>query len=218
MKNKNKYLEKIWEQVPVDYYHKGVLKNIGQRYWHFRKYEIIKNIVKDYCPERILDVGSNGGDLTSKIAKLFPNSMTYAIDAYEKVIIYAKSRHPEVNFLRADAQKLPFKSNYFDLIFCLETLEHILFPQRALKEIRRCLRKNGAVVISMDSGSLLFSFIWFFWIKFGAGKVWRNSHLRKFNKNKLREMIINEGFKIKNEIVSHFGMCVTFEVSKDEKK
>lgn len=218
MKNENKNLEKIWEQVPVDYYNKGVSRNIGQRYWHFRKYEVIKNIVKNHSPEKILDVGSNGGDLTAKIAKLFPDSKTYAIDAYEKAVIYAKKLHPEVYFRRADAQKLPFKSDYFDLIFCLETLEHILFPQKALREIGRCLKKNGEAIIPMDSGSFLFSFIWFFWIKFGAGKVWKNSHLHKFNKKKLKEMILNEGFKIKKEIVSHFGMSVTFEITKDEKK
>jgi len=207
-------LEKIWKQVPVDYYEKGVVKNLGQRYWHKQKFLVIKKLLVDFIPKKILDIGSNGGGLTAKIADLFPKAKTTGIDVYEKSVIYASSLYPNITFLVADGQNLPFKTNNFDLILCLETLEHVVDPNKTLSEIKRCLAKNGRAVISMDSGNLLFRIIWFFWIRFGKGRVWNGSHLTHFNRKILKEMILKNGFFVENEVVSHFGMAVTFRLKK----
>ncbi len=209
--NKNG-LEKIWRQVPVDYYEKGIAENLGQRYWHGQKFLIIKKLLAGFSPRRILDIGSNGGDLTAKIAGLFPKAKTTGVDVYQSSVSYASSRHPSVSFLVADGQNLPFKRSRFDLIFCLETLEHVEDPGEALSEIKRCLIKDGRAIISMDSGNLLFKIIWFFWTRFGKGKVWNGSHLTHFNKKTLKETILKNGFLIEQEIVSHFGMAVTLQL------
>ena len=207
-------LEKIWSQVPVDYYEKGIVRNLGQRYWHKQKFLVIKKLLADFFPGKILDIGSNGGGLTAKIANLFPKAKTVGIDVYEKSVFHASSLHPNITFLVADGRNLPFKNNHFDLILCLETLEHVVDPNKTLLEIKRCLTKNGRAVISMDSGNLLFRIIWFFWIRFGKGRVWRGSHLTHFNKKILKEIILKNGFLIEREIVSHFGMAVTLQLKK----
>lgn len=206
--------EKIWSQVPVDYYEKGIIGNLGQRYWHEQKFLTVKKLLTGFSPQKILDIGSNGGGLTAKIAGLFPKAKTTGVDVYPKVVSYALARHPSVSFLVADGQNLPFKTNQFDLIFCLETLEHVADPARVLSEIKRCLAKDGRAIISMDSGNLPFRIIWFFWTRFGKGKVWRGSHLTHFNKKILKEMIIKNGLLIEREVVSHFGMAVTLRLKK----
>lgn len=207
-------LEKIWRQVPVDYYEKGIAENLGQRYWHGQKFLVIKKLLVGFSPRKILDIGSNGGGLTAKISGLFPKAKTIGVDVYEKAVFYASARYPDISFLVADGQNLPFENDYFDLIFCLETLEHMANPVRTLQEIRQCLKKNGQVIISMDSGNLLFRIIWFFWTRFGKGKVWRGSHLTHFNKKILKEMILKNGLLIEREVVSHFGMAVTLKLKK----
>jgi len=207
-------LEKIWRQVPVDYYEKGIARNWGQRYWHGQKFLVIKKLLAGFSPQKILDIGSNGGGMTAKIAGLFPRSKTIGIDVYSKAVAYASARYPNISFLVADGQNMPFENNQFDIIFCLETLEHVSDPAKVLFEIKRCLVKNGRVVISMDSGNLLFRIIWFFWIRFGKGKVWSGSHLTHFNKRLLEKMILENGFLIEREIVSHFGMAVTLMLKK----
>lgn len=47
-----------------------------------------------------------------------------------------------------NAEKLPFKNNQFDLILCLETLEHTKRPWKIAQEIIRTLSINGIVLIS----------------------------------------------------------------------
>jgi len=48
----------------------------------------------------------------------------------------------------ADAEKIPFRDNSFDLIICLETLEHIKRPWVVVKEIERVLTQDGTVITS----------------------------------------------------------------------
>src|SRR3989344_9347882 len=51
-------------------------------------------------------------------------------------------------FINADALKLPFKSNSFDLIFCSSIIEHLKKPKNMLLEIRRILKNSGLCYLS----------------------------------------------------------------------
>lgn len=206
--------ELIWQKVPVDYYEKGVKKNIGQRLWHNQKFLAITKIVEGLKAEKILDVGSNGGILTSKISNLYPKAKVTGIDVYDKAVKYAGEKHPQIKFLVADAQSLPFKNNEFDLIFCLETLEHIVLPQKVLGEMKRCLTASGRIIVSMDTGNILFTILWFFWTTFGNGKVWQGSHLYHFTRTTLKKMIAKQDLIIEKEIISHLGMATTLRLKK----
>jgi len=46
---------------------------------------------------------------------------------------------------------LPFQNNEFDLIQCTEVLEHVLYPESVLKELKRILKKKGKLIISMPN-------------------------------------------------------------------
>ncbi len=48
----------------------------------------------------------------------------------------------------ANAQKLPFKNGAFDLVLCLETLEHCDHPWLVTAEIERVLGKSGVAIVS----------------------------------------------------------------------
>lgn len=207
-----KNLKKIWLQVSPDYYEKGIKRNLWQNIWHNSKWRIIKKLIQKNAT-RVLDVGCASGWLTSRIAHVLPRAKVVGVDISPKMITYAKVAHPEVNFICADAHKLPFPNKSFDLIVCTETLEHVVDPLKVLKEIRRCLSNKGIVIISMDSGSFLFRFIWFFWLK-TKGRVWNHAHLHKFNRHKLQKLFKKAGFKIKRQEISQLGMEVTFELIK----
>lgn len=51
--------------------------------------------------------------------------------------------------IQADAAKIPFPNNTFDVIFCGELLEHIENPTNVLNEIHRILKPNGNVLITV---------------------------------------------------------------------
>ena len=55
--------------------------------------------------------------------------------------------HPTVDVI-CDAHNLPFDSEKFDLILCIEVLEHLKNPQKAIDEMFRVLKQDGEIIIS----------------------------------------------------------------------
>ena len=111
----------IIEQVPVDYYQKGIKGNIFQKAWHSNKLEKVLEFIPG-TPETILDVGCASGWFISKISKKFPKAKCYGIDIYDKGIKYAKKIYPKIEFKAADAHKIAYVKNTFDLVICTEVL------------------------------------------------------------------------------------------------
>ena len=203
----------IWNQVPVDYYQMGVRKNFLQRFWHSQKINLAINLIKDFNFKNCLDVGCASGYMLSEISKKYPTCKYFGIDAYQKAIKYAKKRYKNIDFKVAAADHLPFADNSFDLILFYETIEHVENPHACLQEIKRVLRKNGKLILAMDSGSLLFRIVWFVWEN-TKGTVWRAAHLNPFKHEDLEDLILKSKFKINKKIFSHFGMEVIFILSK----
>ena len=210
---RNHKLYKIWDQVPVTYYQKGVKGNLFQWLWHTHKVKLAKRILSDFKFNNCLDIGCASGYMVSQIANFFPHSKYFGIDIYDKAIDYAKKTYPCVEFKVASAGKLPFKDNTFDLILFYETIEHVEDPKASLEEIKRVLKKDGTLILTMDSGSLLFRLVWFIWEN-TKGKIWQGAHLHPFHHTELEQLIINSGFRMKNKIFSFLGMEVTFILSK----
>lgn len=213
MRPNQKDLTHIYAQVPPDYYEKGKKNNILQWYWHSRKWANLDKL-SEKEPLNILDVGCSSGHILNKFGLKFPKAELTGVDISQFFINFAKKRYPKINFSLADAHKLPFEKNSFDLVICTETLEHVVDPQKVLKEIKRVLRPSGYGLISMDTGNWLFNIVWAVWTKFGPGKVWRGSHIFEFNEKKLERRIRAADFKIIAKNKGVFGMSVYFRVTK----
>lgn len=58
---------------------------------------------------------------------------------------YRSDKKPEV---LADAKKLPFKGDTFDMALLLQVLEHVDYPQAVINEAARILKPGGILIIS----------------------------------------------------------------------
>lgn len=203
----------IWEQVPADYYQKGVKNNLLQRLWHHRKLEVVCNLIESANPKNILDVGCASGWFLSQIAQRFPKAKCIGIDVYKNAIQYGKKRYPSLKFMVADAHSLPFPDDSFDVIVCTEVLEHVLKPEQVISEIKRVLRPNGIAIVEMDSGNFLFRAVWYWWTHLKKG-VWRNSHIHSFSTKKLEKMLRKGGVIIAKKRVFNLSMAVAFQLKK----
>lgn len=212
----NKTLNQIYNQVPADYYQKGINKNIFQKIWHKEKLKTVLNLIENN-PKSILDVGCASGWFLSEINKKFPKSKCTGIDIYNNVINFGIKKYKSLHLICADAHQLPFKNNSFELVICTEVLEHVVNPKIILKEIERVLAPNGAAIIEMDSGNLLFHLVWYWWNNIRSS-VWKDAHIHYFNTKKLQKMLVNNGFSIKKKKIFNFTMAVAFQLEKKKKK
>lgn len=198
--------------VPPDYYDQGIKRNLLQFIWHRRRFRVIKSLLPRNGT-RALDVGCHGGTFTEEIAKTLPGAEICGIDIDREAIAYAKKKRPETHFQVVAAEKLPFSEKNFDLVICLEVLEHVENPKKVLAEIRRCLKDKGWLIILVPSESPFFRLIWFFWIK-GKGQVWRGAHLHNLGGSFLNELLTESGFQLKEEKISHLGMLRAIKARK----
>src|SRR5919106_3386377 len=102
-------------------------------------------------PERALDIGTGYGDAALLVAREFPHARVRGVDLSEEMIRRAQARiglDPEgrVAFKVADAAKLPFEAESFDLITQLN-MSPFFAPESVL---RRGFRKRG--IEPLESG------------------------------------------------------------------
>lgn len=101
--------------------------------------------------KKVLEVGCGIGVLSSYLAEKYGWEVT-GIDLDPEQIERAKKEHKEnkyLKFLEADATKLPFRDNEFDLVLSSDAMHHIVSDwDKALSEISRVLRPNGFYILN----------------------------------------------------------------------
>lgn len=210
-----KKLQNIWSQVPPDYFSKGVKQNYLQRFWHSRKLQAVAELIGKQSVKTLVDVGSADGSFVSRLCENDVSCQTViAIDPYFPPLLYGKNLYQRVEYIQANAHHLPIASDTVDVVTICETLEHVVDPYCTLRELRRVLKKTGMVIVELDSGTLFFQAVWFFWKKFGVGKVWNNAHLTFFNVHLLEQLFTNTGLAISKKSFFNSGMGVCYRLKK----
>lgn len=95
---------------------------------------------------------------SSPLITHFSNAIGIDIDPGK--IEFMKRKASCQKFLVMDARDLRFEDSSFDLIFCLEVIEHIKECDKVMSEIRRVLKGRGKAIISTpDNGKILWRVI-----------------------------------------------------------
>lgn len=154
-------------------------------YWWFvgrrNVIEIILNKQINKRNLRILDVGCGTGNTTLSLKKF---GGVYCTDSSFSALRYCNKRGLE-NVVKSSSYNLPYSSNTFDLVTMFDVLEHIENDQRALIEIKRVLKKNGSIVITVPA----YQFLW-------SEHDIALSHYRRYNSKTLSNVVNQTGFKI----------------------
>lgn len=106
--------------------------------------------------EHVLDIGcANARDISELVKS---GAQVTGVDISESMIDAAKKQLSQIGIdgvtLRVgDATRLNFSDASFDKILCSEVIEHIPDALQALKEIRRVLKRGGALVLSTPNKS-----------------------------------------------------------------
>lgn len=117
----------------------------ARRFSYNLRLEIVWEIIKKYGYENILDIGSADGDYGIDLIKKGKN--VTCLDINHKHLTAAKKKSNNIFLIRGNAENLPVRSNFFELIVILNAFRYFDNPAKALKECNRALRKDGGLVI-----------------------------------------------------------------------
>ncbi|AOE50200.1 bifunctional 2-polyprenyl-6-hydroxyphenol methylase/3-demethylubiquinol 3-O-methyltransferase UbiG [Kangiella sediminilitoris] len=115
--------------------------------------------------KRILDVGCGGGILTESMAK--EGATVTGIDMGEMPLEVAKLHKLEsgvdVEYLQSTAEEFALKhAGEFDVVTCLEMLEHVPEPSSIIESCRKLIKPDGDVffsTINRNPKSFLFAIV-----------------------------------------------------------
>ena len=156
----------------------------------------IKNFKRD-LDLKVLDIGYS--EVFKKfIIKNYPNIYYDTLDKFNNDAKY-KLDVEDMNEL---------KDETYDFVICSHVLEHVVNPEKAVKEIYRVLKKKGQAIImvpillsikntienpSYNTEELR-------WKYYGQG-----DHLRIYSKNDFLKLLYSVGFKVNELGVNYFG-------------
>ena len=95
--------------------------------------------------ERILDVAGGTGTSAATLAK--SGATVIVVDFSPGMIEEGRRRNPRIEFIEADAQRLPFGDDEFDVVTISFGLRNVADPKAALAEMYRVLKPGGRLLI-----------------------------------------------------------------------
>jgi SAM-dependent methyltransferase len=150
-------------------------------FWYrARKLQLTEWLSQFTSNMNVLDLGSATGGNTLHIS-----SMGHRVTSVEfSSIGVTIQRNKGIVAVQADARNLPFTESSFDLIVCLDVLEHIVEDHLAASEIFRVLKPGGKFLISVPEDPHLWS----------AHDVAVN-HVRRYSRDALVQLIATSGLR-----------------------
>ena len=111
---------------------------------------IIDRLTSSLAPgAAVLDLGCHDGGLLARLAARRPDLALSGLDLDAEAIARARRELPDADLRVGSATELPFADRTFDLVTCMDMLEHLPSQVRAaaLSEARRVILPGGRLVI-----------------------------------------------------------------------
>jgi len=135
--------------------------NPVQRYLVRRFHRQIAFLVEMTGAERILDAGCGEGFVISDLLQENGGLTITGIDCSLEAIEMARQMVPPVlsRVCVGDLREMPYADDSFDLVMCLEVLEHLPDPHRGLRELRRMTSEHCLVSVPHEPFFRMINFL-----------------------------------------------------------
>jgi SAM-dependent methyltransferase len=109
--------------------------------------------IEEFLPSgnsgKVLEVGCGNGTLLQLLTERGLEAV--GVDASLSGIERCVATGVQAHCLDVSTEGLPFANDFFDLVFSLETFEHLMNPHYALQEVRRVLKPGSRFICSIPN-------------------------------------------------------------------
>ena len=122
---------------------------------------VFDKVVRTWLGRDVLDLGCGGGFLAEELARRGAN--VTGVDPSQPAIDIARD-HAGANFLKINYQvgtgeRIPFANDSFDIVVCVDVLEHVEDLPRVIMEVRRVVRPGGLFLFDTINRTFLAKFM-----------------------------------------------------------
>lgn len=128
------YYERYWQD-----------ERVGDSPHHQWKARVLREVVRRLEPRSVLDVGAGDGRMLD--AAVPPSVRRVGSEMAEDAVAKMRARGIEAVGVDLETGKLPFEDRAFEMVTCLDVLEHVFDPERVLGELRRVSAKHVVVCV-----------------------------------------------------------------------
>ena len=169
---------------------------LAEREWFLRAIKLIAEI-KQLEGKRIADFGCSGCQFLTLLSNQITGEFWGGDIATNAVTHATKLGFKGFYFNADDLTSLPEELiGYFDIVTCLESIEHVNDVDSYFQLLRKSLKPSGFAVITVPN--IIFIKFWLHALK--GGIPWKEGHhFRFFNRARIQQYIILNGFKVIRE-------------------
>jgi len=147
---------------------------------------------------KIVDLGCGEGNFLKLIEENFKNVKTFGIDIEPKVLELKNFLRAEIRI--ADIRNSGFPNAFFDAVFCLDVLEHFENLEKPVREIKRILKSDGLLIVSLPIENLFYKLGRLFIKGTTSEEKGPCSSPHFYNAKTVEKFLRNNGFKIVKKI------------------
>lgn len=116
-------------------------------YFHKNRENLVKKMIDQYgVGTKYLDAGCGTGLLLRHLPQ-----GAVGLDINPRAIAKAQKNAPNAAFVVGDIDNIPFPGNTVDTVLCVDVLDRLPNPDKAIAEIERVLKKDGILIGTIPS-------------------------------------------------------------------
>ena len=138
--------------------------------------------------KKILEIGGGATGIVTVI-----KGERYAIDPLMNYFLENYDMPKDIKHIQGKGEELPYQDKFFDLIFCINTLDHSDEPNKILQETYRCLHDDGIFFMTLNCYDKQIVAVKRFSENIGAGDV---CHPYSYTIKDVQEDLKSNGFEI----------------------
>lgn len=175
--------------------YRNIFENEETNFYYVATHALVLALVNRLIPKKrgvkLLDAGAGTGMLAKKLSSV---GRVTAVDDSGQAVRFARKRGVAVR--KASLMHLPYPTDTFDVITCIDVLYHRrVNDDRALRELYRVLKPGGFMVVRVPAIE---------WLRIAHDEVVHTRH--RYQKRELREKLTAAGFTV--DKLSYSGLVL----------